>query len=206
MAVAVEKAPKPQIEAVAPLEPPTYRFSVKQYHRMIEAGILTGDDRVELLEGWIVQKMPHNPPHDSCITRINRRLICILSDDWLLRVQSAITLKDSEPEPDLAIVPGPEEIYFTRHPVVPDIATLIEVADSALEDDRSIKGRLYARARIGIYWIVNLVDRQIEVYTHPKAGKSPAYRQRQDYAIEQAVPLIIDGREIARISVSELLP
>src|SRR5438552_2158980 len=85
--------------------PPTlYRFTVKQYQRMIEIGILTEDDRVELLEGCIVDKMPHNPPHDGTINRINRRLIPILPDGWLLRVQSAITLARSEPEPDLVIV------------------------------------------------------------------------------------------------------
>src|SRR5437899_13102918 len=76
------------------------RFTVKQYHDMIAAGILTGNDRVELLKGWIVDKMPHNAPHDSGITRTNRWLIRLLPDEWLLLVQCAITLRTSEPEPD----------------------------------------------------------------------------------------------------------
>src|SRR5438094_10056194 len=101
-----------------------YRFTVKQYHRMIETGILTGNDRVELLEGWIVPKMPHNPPHDGTITRVTRRLMSVLPDEWLLRVQSAITLQRSEPEPDFAVVRGPEEVYFRRHSSPRDSALL----------------------------------------------------------------------------------
>src|SRR5262249_53645273 len=160
--------------------------------RMIQTGILTEYHRVELLEGVIVDKMPHNPPHDGTITRIQRRLARLLSDDWLIRVQSAITTKDSEPEPDIAIVKGPEDVYFTRHPGPRDIALLIEVADTTLEADRRDKGRTYARARIPVYWIINLNDRQVEVYTEPKGGKSPAYRRRCDYGTDAKVPLRIE--------------
>ncbi len=183
-----------------------HRFSVAEYHRMIRMGILTEDHRVELLEGVIVEKMPHNPPHDGTITRIQRRLARCLSEDWLLRVQCAITLKTSEPEPDLAIVKNMEDIYFARHPGPRDIALLIEVADSTLEDDCQDKGRVYARARIPIYWIVNLNDRQVEVYTEPKGGKEPAYRRRIDYGIDAKVPLVLEGGQIVQIAASDLLP
>jgi Uma2 family endonuclease len=190
-----------------PLHPiPTYRFTVGQYHRMIEQEILSENDRVELLEGRIVPKMPHNPPHDGTITRVQRRLARLLSEDWFIRVQCAITTKDSEPEPDLAIVKGPDDVYFTRHPVSRDIAFLIEVADSTLESDRSLKGLLYARARIPIYWIINLNDRLIEVYTDPKGGKSAAYRRRVDYRIDAKVSLVVNGRQLGEIPVRELLP
>src|SRR5208283_5568309 len=99
-----------------------YRLTVDQYQRMIEEGILGPDDRVELLEGYLVTKMPHNPPHDATVVRINRRLGRVLPEDWLLRVQAAIVLRDSQPEPDLGIVRGPEGIYFQRHPEAQDIA------------------------------------------------------------------------------------
>jgi Uma2 family endonuclease len=191
---------------ITPLPPPLHRFTVKQYQRMIETGVLTEDDRVELLEGWIVDKMLHNPPHDGTINRINRRLMRLLPDEWLLRVQSAITLARSEPEPDLAIVRGPEEIYFTRHPVPRDIALLIEVADATLLPDREYKGRIYAQGRIPEYWIVNLVESKMEIYTQPKAGKSPSYRRRQDHANKEAIVLILEGRPIAEIPVADLLP
>jgi hypothetical protein len=183
-----------------------HRFSVAEYHRMIRMGILTEDHRVELLEGVIVDKIPHNPPHDGTITRIQRKLARYVSEDWLIRVQCAITTRYSEPEPDLAIVKNLEEVYFTRHPGPRDIALLIEVADSTLEDDRQEKGQIYARARIPIYWIVNLSEQQVEVYTEPKGGKEPAYRRRTDYAIDAKVPLVLAEEPIAQIAAIDLLP
>src|SRR5438105_578987 len=92
------------------------RFSVAEYHKMIKTGILKPDDRVELLEGWIVNKMPQKPPHSNSITRANRRLARILSDHWTLRVHAPITLSGSEPEPDIVLARGAEELYDQRHP------------------------------------------------------------------------------------------
>jgi Uma2 family endonuclease len=206
MSVAVKKAPESSAETAPSRAPEFYRFSVKQYHRMIQAGILTAKDRVELLEGWIIPKRSYNPPHNIMITRVNRRLVRILPDEWLLQVQGAVTLRESEPEPDFAIVRGPEEKYFHCKPVARDVVLLIEVADSSLLDDRRGKGALYAQARIPEYWIINLVDAQVEIYTQPRAGKSPGYRQQRDYGIDEAVPLILAGRAIARVPVRELLP
>jgi Uma2 family endonuclease len=183
-----------------------YRFSVEQYHRMIEAGILTATDRCELLDGWIVPKMTHQPPHDSAIARLNRRLTRLLSDEWVIRVQAAITLATSEPEPDLAVVTGPEDLYDQRHPFPRDIALLIEVADSSLLSDRRDKGALYARARIPEYWIVNLVSAQVEVYTQPRSGKNPAYRQHDVHDSQDLVPLVLAGHSFGSLPVRELLP
>ena len=183
-----------------------HRFTVAQYHRMIDVGVFQPDDRVELFRGWIIHKMTHKPPHDAAITRMTRRLSRLLPDEWLLRVQCAIAARDSEPEPDFAVVRGPEERYFARHPGSKDIALVIEVADATLTYDREAKGPLYARERLPLYWIANLVDGRIEVFSDPKAGKSPAYRQRRDFTAGEAVPLVLDGREIARIPVRELLP
>jgi Uma2 family endonuclease len=184
---------------------PLYRFSVEQYDRMVETGILTADDRVELLEGWVIDKMPHNPPHDGSILALQRPLWARLPSEWLLRIQSAITLDTSKPEPDLAIVKGPAKIYFERHPLARDIAWLIEVSDTTLLRDR-LKCSLYARARIPVYWIVNLVEAQIEVYSQPRAGRTPAYRQQHFYGINDSVPLVILGHDIGSIPVRDLLP
>jgi Uma2 family endonuclease len=189
-----------------PVAPALYRFTVEQYHRMGELGVLTENDRVELLEGWVVRKVTHNPPHDGTITRLNRRLMRLLPEAWLVRVQCTITTRDSEPEPDLAVVRGPEEAYFTRHPTAQDIALLIEVADASLDTDRGEKRRLYARARVREYWIVNIPEAQVEVYTQPRAGRAPAYRQQRVYRGDEAVPLVIDGQEIARLPARDLLP
>jgi hypothetical protein len=173
---------------------------------MIETGVLTENDRVELLDGQIVPKMVHNPPHDCCVLLAQTQLLPLVPSSHVVRIQSAITLSTSEPEPDLLVAAGPARRYVRRHPRPNDIELLIEVADSSLSQDREVKGPLYARARIPVFWIVNLIDSCVEVYTQPRAGRSPAYRQRQDYTRNDAVPLVIDGREIARIAVRDLLP
>jgi Uma2 family endonuclease len=179
---------------------------VAQYHQMIRSGVLTEDDPVELLEGWIVPKMPRNTPRDVCIDKSQDVLRACLPPGWRLRVQSAITTPDSEPEPDFAIVPGPAERYLPHHPLPADIATLIEVADSSLARDRE-KKRIYGSAGIPIYWIINLSEAQAEVYSDPTGiDPSPGYRQRQDYKANDAVPLVIQGQEVGRIAVRDLLP
>jgi Uma2 family endonuclease len=183
-----------------------HSFTVAEYHQMIRHGILKEDDNVELLEGFVVKKMAHNPPHDAAITRIQRRFGRVLSDDWVIRIQCAVTMKDSEPEPDVVVANGPEESYDTRHPGPADIFLLVEVSDSSLEEDRDVKGPLYARAKIPIYWVVNLPNRQIEVYTQPRGGKSPAYKQRQVYGIDATVPLVLGTQVIAHLPVRELIP
>ncbi len=181
-------------------------FSVEQYEKLIAAGVLTSDDHVELIEGFIVQKMTQNPPHAVTVDYTLEALRPLLPGGWCLREQKPIKLSDSEPEPDLVVVRGPLQRYETRHPGPRDIALLIEVADTSLEDDRQDKGRVYARARISVYWIINLIDRQVEVYTGPKGGKAPAYRRRADYGMDARVPVMIEGSEIAQVSVSDLLP
>ncbi|HJT75846.1 MAG TPA: Uma2 family endonuclease [Gemmataceae bacterium] len=214
MSVAVKRAPesipRPALapEALPAARPACsfHRFSVGQYHRMIAAGILTENDRVELLDGLIVAKMTHNPPHDAAVSLVNKALLRRLAEDWVVRVQSAVTLAGSEPEPDVAVVRGPERRYTRSHPRPKDVALLVEVAESTVETDREGKGRLYARARIPVYWLVNLPASRVEVYTQPRGGRAPAFRQRQDYGREDQVPLLIAGEEVARVAVRDLLP
>jgi hypothetical protein len=178
------------------------RFSVAEYHKMIKTGILKPDDRVELLEGWIVNKMPQNPPHSSSVTRANRRLARILPDRWTLRVQAPITLNNSEPEPDIVLARGAVEFYDHRHPRPTDIGVLMEFGDSTLLEDRLYKGVLYAQERIAEFWLINLVQRKIEVYTKPRGGK---YHQKVEYTEKESVPLVLDRLKVADIPVAELL-
>ena len=186
---------------------PVHRFSVDEYHEMIQKGILKEDDRVELLDGWIVPKMPRNPPHDATIHKTQKVLLSMLPPPWELRIQSAITTDSSEPEPDFAIVPGPPERYLSSHPTPQDIAIIIEVSDSTLAQDREEKGKLYAQGRIPIYWIINLVNRQVEVYSRPSGpDPNPGYRRRDDYLINDSVPLILAEQEVAQVAVKSLLP
>jgi hypothetical protein len=185
---------------------PIYPLTVEQYQRMIDTGILGAGDRVELLAGWVVEKMPHNPPHDAVVYRIQRDLFRRLPDEWICRGQSAVELADSRPEPDLAIVRGPAERYEDHHPGPPDIALLMEVADSTVERDRTLKGPMYAHAAIAVYWTVNLVEAQIEVYTDPSGPAAPAsYRQRRDYLADETVPLVLAGQVIQEIPARDFL-
>jgi Uma2 family endonuclease len=183
------------------------RFSVAEYHNLIRMGVLTEDDNLELIEGYLVHKMSRNPPHDSTLQKLNRRLMRLLPTGWDVRIQSAITLSDSEPVPDAAVVRGDERSFDSRHPGPADVGIVIEVADSTLPGDRTDKGRVYARANIPEYWIVNLVDGQVEVYTLPSGpGVTPGYASRQDYPAGTAVPLNLDGRSVGTLPVADLLP
>jgi Uma2 family endonuclease len=186
---------------------PVCRLSVSQYHEMIAAGILTHDDPVELLEGWLVPKTVKNPPHSTARQLTTKALERIVPPGWHVHSQEPITLSDSEPEPDVAIVRGDPGQYEHSHPGPQDVALVVEVADASLARDRSIKKRIYARAGIPLYWIVNLQERRIEVYTNPSGPIEVAeYRQHDDYAAGSEVPLMIEGREAGYISVAALLP
>jgi Uma2 family endonuclease len=183
------------------------RFSVKEYHKLIEIGILTEDDNLELLDGYLVHKMSRNPPHDAALQLIQETLPPLLPAGCCLRMQSAITLSRSEPEPDAAIVRGNARTYATHHPTPADAVLVIEVADSTLDGDRIDKARIYAEAGIDHYWIVNLVNRQIEVYTNPSpASTPPSYAQRQDYRIGADVPLLLGTAVVTSVPAGELLP
>lgn len=120
---------------------------------------------------------------------------------------SPVTLATSEPEPDVAVVRGSDDDYPDRHPGSDDVALRVEVSDTSLRRDRGFKKAIYAKARIAVYWIVNLIDWRVEVYAQPSGpATAPNYRQHQDFGETDQVPLVIEGREIARIAVSELLP
>jgi Uma2 family endonuclease len=183
------------------------RFSVAEYQKMIQANVLTEDDALELLEGWVVYKMPRNPIHDGTISKCDVRLRTILPSGWLVRLQSAITTTDSEPEPDLVLARGGPDDYMVRHPGAGDVGLVVEVADSSLSRDRDAKGPIYARAGIPTYWIINLVDRLVEVYTDPSGPVSlPSYRQRRDLRPGEQVSLSLPGSQSGTVAVSDLLP
>jgi len=197
-----------------PVPPVTYgdaaslaKFSVARYQQMIENGILTPEDKVELLENYVVLKMPRNPRHDSTLQRMLRPLLRALPIGWDLRVQAGLTLTDSQPEPDFALVRGSAADYETRHPGPADVGLLIEVADSSLLRDQRDKTRIYARGAIPCYWIVNLVDRRIEVYSQPaNSAPVPAYGSFQTYQPGDAVPIVLDGAAVGTVLAAELLP
>ncbi len=183
-----------------------HRLTVDQYHDMIRNGILTENDAVELLEGYLVTKMPRSPEHDYTISALSDELLRLVPRTFALRGQCAATIQDSEPEPDLVIARGDRALYRHRHPGPADTVLVIEVSASSLHHDRTDKGRIYARAGIPVYWVVNVADKVIEVYTQPSGPcETPAYARRDDYAVGAAVPVVLDGATVGTIPVAEVL-
>lgn len=143
-------------------------WTVDEYHRMLEAEILTTEDRVELIEGQIIQMSPQQPPHAATTQRVFNYLNTLLAGIAFLRMQLPITLRpNSEPEPDIAVVRINPREYIDGHPTADDIFLLIEVADRTLNSDRTLKARIYAQARIPEYWIVDVNARQVYVLQEP---------------------------------------
>jgi len=201
--------PSLQIVRRAPAVPtePIWRLSVDQYHAMIRTGILTEEDPVELLEGWLVPKLPKNPAHRPATGLVREALTASVSKGWHVGTHEPVTLQDSKPEPDLVVVRGDPRDYLDRHPVAKDLALLVEIAGASLQRDRCYKKRIYAAAGVAVYWIVNLLDGQVEVYSDPTGpAKQPDYRQRQDYSLSASVPVIIGGKEVGRVPVRQLMP
>ena len=183
------------------------RFSVAQYQKMIESGALTDEDKVELLENYVVLKMPRNPPHDGTSNVIQDALAGVLPTGWCLRVQLTVALSDSRPEPDFALCRGRARDYLARHPTPTDAGLLIEVANTSVIRDQQDKARIYARANIVCYWIINIDANRVEVHTQPSGPcDSPAYASVVNYLPGDAVPLVLDGVTVATIPVSDLLP
>jgi Uma2 family endonuclease len=182
------------------------KLSVAQYHGMIQSGILPEGEPIELLEGYLVQKMSRGTPHDSVMDLLDEQLNRVIPAEWFTRSQRAVTLSDSEPEPDYAIVRGPRGRYRGRHPVPADVGLVIEVSDSSLFIDRTDKARIYARAGIPVYWVVNIPDRKVEVFTQPSGPtESPAYGQHDEYPVGAAVPVVLDGNPVGTIAVADVM-
>lgn len=148
------------------------RFTVAEYHRMVEASILTEDDRVELIDGEIRQMGPIDPVHAAGVKRLNQLLTNRLMNRFIISVQDPIRLDDlNEPEPDLAILRWHDDFYEQQHPTPGDVLVLIEVANTSIVYDRTEKLPRYAAAGIAEVWLVNVARRTIEQYANPVAGQ-----------------------------------
>jgi Uma2 family endonuclease len=195
----------PTVPPSGPPPGPLWPLSVEQYHQMIDAGILTEDDPVELLDGVLVRKMPKYPLHAYVTEELREWFARALPAGYFASSQEPVTLPTSEPEPDGTVIRGQRRAFAKRHPHPADVALLSEVADSSLSRDRGSKKRIYARANIQQYWIINLIDHQIEVYRDPDAAAGD-YRQHTIYAMQDEVPVIIDGQTIGTLRLADLLP
>ncbi len=172
------------------------QFTVTDYHRMIDTGILAEDDRVELIEGEILQMPPVGSGHAGRVNILNRHLSLALGDRAIVAVQNPIQANDlSEPEPDHAILRPRDDFYVRENPGPEAIFWLIEVSDSSLNFDREVKLPLYARNGVSEVWVINVPDAVVEVYRAPRGGE---YRGRSELRRGDSLsPLAFPDLELA---------
>ena len=170
-----------------PVELLRWRFTVKQYHQMAEAGILTEDERVELIRGEIVEMTPIGRRHAACVDRLNEMFILRLAQATIVRVQNPVELDDnSEPQPDLVLLRRRTDFYEAGHPQAEDVLLLVEVADTTVETDRDVKILLYANSGIAEVWLVDINAQCLEVYQQPS---EKGYQIIQKYYRGQTVTI-----------------
>lgn len=185
----------------------TRRWSRVEYERLIDKGVFLPGERIELLAGELVVREPQGTPHAMGIGLVEEALRRAFGPGWYVRVHMPVALDDeSEPEPDVAVVPGGPRDYPRAHPSRPVL--VVEVAEASLALDRAQKGSLYARAGVGDYWIVNLVENVLEVYREPAASPS-APSGWHYHTVVRLMPT--DGvsplaAPEARVPVADLLP
>jgi Uma2 family endonuclease len=185
---------------------PVFRVSVSQYHEMSQAGILREEDRVELLDGWLVRKMVIKPAHATVTELVSDAIRDLLPTGWCVRSQQPLSLATSEPEPDVAIVCGNRLRYADRHPTAAEVALVVEVAEATLQRDRTTKQQIYAEAGIPVYWIVNLIEQRLEILSDPTGpSAAPQYRRRQDYLSADSVLVDIGGHSLGPMQVAGLM-
>jgi len=185
---------------------PLYQMTVEKYEAMVASGVFSRNDRLHLISGYLVAKMTQNPPHwvadQLCGAELTR---IVPAATYFVTTAKPIRLprQASEPEPDRCVVRGAIRDYENRHPGPEEIALVVEVADSSLAGDRQMATQVYGPAGIPIYWIVNLVQRQIEVYTCPGPQ---GYGSCVVFAEGQTVPVVIDSQPCGHLAVADILP
>ena len=177
-----------QVDLFSSVAPPLQlrKFTVEQYRRLGELGVLTPGDNVELLEGWIVEKMNQRPIHGFLVRLLNELFMRELPVGWICQCQLPIATERSEPEPDLAILKGMHADFRNEHPQGKDCALIIEVADTSLEKDRA-KAEIYRSAGVAEYWIVNVAGTCIEQYRFETGTVTPAiqvWKRDQEIAFD----------------------
>ena len=184
------------------------RFTIQEYHRLIDMGFFQVEDRVELISGEIVNMVSKGKPDTVCCSLLNRELLKLVGDLAIVRCQDPIVLPNhSEPEPDFAIAGNRDDNYLANHPTPEDILLIIEIADSSLQYDREVKLNLYAQHGMAHYWIFNLLENQLEVYQAPYQkyqSKNFHYRQKQIFLPDDSVTL--PGFEDAKLELSKVFP
>jgi Uma2 family endonuclease len=185
----------------------TRRWTRVEYDRLIDLGVFRPGEHLELLGGHLIVSEPQGSLHSASVGLVEDAVRTCFGPGWVVRVQMPIALdEESEPEPDVAVVPGTHRDYAAAHPVRP--ALLVEVAESSLSDDRGTKAALYARAGIADYWILNLVDRVLEVYRDPVTGaiETSGWRYQEIMILRPNASIAPLARPNAAVEVAAMLP
>jgi Uma2 family endonuclease len=170
------------------------RFTVEDFYRMSEAGILTEDDRVELIEGEIVEMTPVGSRHASVVDRLTQLLVRRLGGALIVRVQNPVRLAgESEPEPNIALLEPREDYYAAAHPGPRDVRLIVEVAESSRAYDRSVKVPLYARHGVPEVWVIDLEADSVERFGRPAGGeyRSATRSTRGGSVASESVPTLL---------------
>jgi len=188
-----------------------YRITSEVYHRLVESGVFGDKSPVFLLKGQLVEKvsdMTKGRKHVFVHNRIDRILSGVIPEGYFVEQEQPVDLGlETVPEPDLKVVRGLDEDYLERDPAAEDVPFVVEVADSSLHDDAGEMLRLYAAALIPIYWIVNIPNRRIDVYSRPVSLPGASrYEDVRYFGPDEMVPVIIDGVEVGMIAVKDILP
>ena len=177
------------------------KFTVEQFHKMAESGILNEDDRVELIRGEIIEMAAIGTKHACCVRRVDKVLHRRLNDEVIISVQNPIGLDDnSEPQPDIALLKPREDDYLLAHPQPKDVFLIIEVADSTIKYDREVKIPLYAEQGVVEVWLVDINEECVEVYQQPVNG---IYQKVEKFSRGES--LIIQALDDVNITVDEIL-
>ena len=185
---------------------PVVPLPVEAYHALRQAGFYADGDPIELLEGFLVLKMTKGPRHETARRKLRRLLERLVTGAYFVDEQGALTTTDSEPEPDVLIIRGGIDDYPSRHAGPEETSLIAEVADSSLDRDRGVKQRVYARAGVPVYWVVDLVNNCIEVFTEPSGpSRWPKYAGHAKFVPGDEVPVVIDGQNVGRIAVSQVI-
>lgn len=194
---------------------PRKRYAVDEFHALVETGRIKNRDRLELLEGWLVEKMPLNPYNNWLVDNLDKLLTAaesgVLADEWRVQTRVRICTTDSELEPELVVVRKRRRGRAgaggsAACPPASEVAIVMEVGDHRMPEVRTTKARVYARAGIPTYWIMQPDRRCIDVFTEPDGPDvvEPVYQLRKQVPARDALPVILDGTRVGAVPLKSV--
>ncbi len=188
-------------------EPRPYHMTVDVYDRLGESGVFGDKSPIYLWKGRLVEPMTKGDPHEFALGGLNEVLVQLCQGSWHVRPSSPVRVRDdSKPEPDFVVLRGRNRDYRKRKPSLQDVAMLVEISDSSLGHDSGEKRDVYAAASVPVYWIVNIPNQRIDVYARPTGPvEQPRFESCQSFGPDDEVPVVLDGREVGKVAVKDVL-